>query len=436
MEKINNQNNTLWSLAKKIILGGNSLFSKRPENFLPNLWPTYFLKSKGCYVWDISGKKYIDFSLMGVGTNTLGYNNINVDKAVMKNISKGNMTTLNCPEEVYLAKELLKLHPWASKVKFARSGGEANAIAVRIARTYTGQSKIAVCGYHGWHDWYLSANLNKKNKIKKFLLDGLNNSGIPKELKETIYTFPYNNLNKLENILKKKKVKIIKMEVVRNIEPVNNYLKKVRKLADKYGCVLIFDECTTGFRESLGGIYKNYGVKPDIIIFGKALGNGYAISAVLGKKKIMSKAENSFISSTFWSERIGFTAALATIKEIKKIKSWKILKNQGAKVKKIWMDLSKKYNIEISIFGLDSICGFNFITKNSNYFKSYITYRMLNYGILASNVVMLSICHNDKIINKYKVALDKIFFEISNIYKKKQKKIRFREAKKGFYRFN
>jgi glutamate-1-semialdehyde 2,1-aminomutase len=437
MEKIKkNKNNLLWTEAKKIILGGNGLFSKRPENFLPFFWPAYFSKAKGCYVWDLTNKKYIDMSLMGIGTNVLGYANKKVDDAVIRNLKKGNMTTLNCPEEVFLAKKLKSIHPWASKVKFARTGGEANAIAIRIARAFTKQSKIAICGYHGWHDWYLSANLNKKNAMKKFLLKGLKNDGIPQELKNTVFTFEYNNLDRLEYLLKEKKIKIIKMEVIRNVQPKNNFLKKVRKLANKYNSVLIFDECTTGFRQSYGGIHKYFKVTPDMVIFGKAIGNGYAITAILGKKKVMAKAEGSFISSTFWSERSGPTAALETIKIMKSSKSWLTVKNQGKKVKFIWNKISKKYGLKISIYGIDSICGFNFEYKKNNYFKSILTFEMLKLGFLAGNSIMISICHTDNILKKYEKALDKVFKIIADIKDLKKRKINLKQAFQGFYRLN
>ena len=437
MEKIKkNKNNILWNEAKKLILGGNSLFSKRPENFLPIFWPAYFSKAKGCFVWDLTNRKYIDMSLMGVGTNVLGYANKKIDNAVVKNLKKGNMTTLNCPEEVYLARKLRTIHPWASKVKFARSGGEANAIAIRIARAFTKQSKIAICGYHGWHDWYLSANLNKKNSMKKFLLKGLKNDGVPKELANTVYTFEYNDFNRLEYLLKVKKIRIIKMEVIRNVQPKNNFLQKVRKLANKYKAILIFDECTTGFRQSFGGLHKHFKVVPDMVIFGKAIGNGYAITTVLGKKRIMQKANQSFISSTFWSERSGPTAALETIKFMEKNKTWETVKNQGKKVKLIWNKIAKKHGIKIKIFGIDSICSFNFDNNQNNYFKSFLTYQMLKLGFLASNSVMISICHNNAILKKYESALDKVFKMISEINNSKRKKINLKEAFQGFYRLN
>jgi len=375
-------------------------------------------------------------SLMGVGTNVLGYANKKIDNAVIRNLKKSNMTTLNCPEEVYLAKKLISIHPWASKVKFARSGGEANAIAIRIARAFTNKSKIAICGYHGWHDWYLSANLSQKRSMKKFLLKGLKNNGVPKELKNTVFAFEYNDLNRLEYLLKIKKIKIIKMEVIRNIQPNDNFLQKIRKLANKYKCVLIFDECTTGFRQTFGGIHKQFKVIPDMATFGKAIGNGYAITAVLGKEKIMKKAGQSFISSTFWSERSGPTAALETIKFMEKYKTWITLKKQGKKVKFIWNKIAKKNNLKIKIFGTDSICSFTFEGKDNNYFKSLLTYQMLNLGFLASNSVMISICHNDNILRKYEKALDKTFKLISEVKNLKKKKIHLKQATQGFYRLN
>ncbi len=432
-----NKNYKLWNEAKKKILGGNSLFSKRPENFLPDYWPAYYKKAKGCFVWDLNNKKYIDMSLMGVGTNVLGYAHTEVDNSVIKNLKRSNMSTLNCPEEVILAKKLIKLHPWSGKVKFARTGGEANTIALRIARVYTKKSDIAICGYHGWHDWYLSALFNKKNNLSNFLLTGLNSSGIPKAINNLTHTFRYNDIKKLEYLLKVKKIKIIKMEVIRNIAPIDNFLIKVRRLANKYKAVLIFDECTTGFRETLGGIHKKYKVNPDMAIFGKALGNGYAITAVLGKKKIMDAADNSFISSTFWSERSGFTAAIKTLEVMKKISSKKIIVKQGKKIKKIWSELSKKHNIDINITGIDSICTFTFNYNNKNYYKSLLTYQMLKYGFLSNNTVMISIAHTNKIIDKYKKALDKSFEFISEVVNKKTRlKKKLRLAHKGFYRLN
>ena len=272
----------LWKRANAIILGGNSLLSKNPNLFLPNKWPTYFSKSKGCKVWDLNNKVYTDMSLMGVGTNILGYCNSEVDNAVKKVIKKGNLTTLNCPEEVILAEKLLSMHPWAGKVKFARTGGEANAVAIRIARSASGRENVAFCGYHGWHDWYLAANLKNKKILDEHLIPDLDPIGVPSSLRNTSFGFQYNNINQLRRLVDKENIGVIKMEVSRSTQPNIKFLRKVRELATKKNIVLIFDECTSGFRQCFGGLHKLININPDMAIFGKALGNGYAITAILG----------------------------------------------------------------------------------------------------------------------------------------------------------
>ena len=401
-----------WNKAKKIILGGNMILSKRPDMFLPLKWPSYFSKAKGCNIWDLSGKKFIDMSMMGIGTNILGYGNKFVDKAVKKVVADGNMSTLNCPEEVELAEKLLALHPWAGMVKLARSGGEANAIAIRIARAATGKDKVAICGYHGWHDWYLSANLSNKNNLNKHLLEGLEPAGVPKNLKGSVVPFKYNNFKELEMIVKNNDIGVVKMEVTRNDSPKNNFLQKVRNLCTKKGIVLIFDECSSGFRQSNGGMHKIFKVTPDMAMFGKAMGNGYAITAVIGKKDIMNKADNSFISSTFWSERIGPTAAIATLKEMKRLESWKIITTKGNYIKNSWKQIGSSNSLDIKISGMAAIPSFSINSSKFLEYKTYITQEMLKRGFLGSNIVYLSISHQNNIIDKYLNILDKIFKQI------------------------
>jgi glutamate-1-semialdehyde 2,1-aminomutase len=401
----------LYKKAKNIILGGNMLLSKRPEMFLPDLWPSYFTKAKGISVWDLDKIKYTDM-ICAVGQNILGYANSKIDNYVSKNLKKGNMTTLNCPEEVYLAKKLVDIHPWADMAKFSRSGGEANAIAVRIARSASRKDNIAVCGYHGWHDWYLSINLNGKEKLNKYLLKGLNPIGVPKFLKDTVHTFSYNDFYGLERIVKKFDIGVIKMEVGRNSLPNKNFLEAVRKLADKKKIILIFDECTSGFRRNYGGLHLTQNVEPDIAMFGKALGNGYAINAVLGKKNIMMKAEGSFISSTFWTERIGFSAAIKTLEIIKQEKTWEHLVRFGSYINNKWISLAKKHKLEIEINGIESITSFIFKHKNHLIYKTYITQEMMKKGYLASNLIYLSKCHSKDLIDKYIEDLDPIFKKI------------------------
>ena len=407
----------LYKKAKSLIPGGVMLLSKRPEMHLPKKWPCYFTKSKGCNVWDLDGNKYIDMSIMGIGTNTLGYGNDQVDNAVMESINKGNMSTLNAPEEVYLAEKLIELNPWASKVRFARTGGEANAIAIRIARVASGKDKVAICGYHGWHDWYLSANHNSSDNLSKHLIPGLSPKGVPKSLKETVFPFEYNDYDALTKIIENHDIGVIKMEVIRNFGPENNFLLKVRDLATKKGIVLIFDECTSGFRETYGGIYKKYDVIPDIIMYGKTLGNGYAITAVVGKEDVMNATQKTFISSTFWTERIGPTAAIKTLEVMKKMRSWEILTSQGTKVREGWKSLALKYNIKIQINGIPALSSLVFLSKKHLEYKTLISQEMLSKGYLAGTLFYVSTAHTDDIISSYLNDLEIVFFKISECEK-------------------
>mgnify|MGYP001167612019 FL=1 len=404
-----NDGQKLWLRAKKVIPGGNMLLSKRPEMFLPSKWPTYFKSAKGCRIVGIDNKTYTDMSIMGIGTNILGYGHSEVDEAVKKVIKDGNMSTFNCPEEVYLSEKLIELNPWAQMAKFTRSGGEANAVAMRIARAASGKEKVAVCGYHGWHDWYLAANLKDSDNLNKHLLPELKIKGVPKALRNTVYTFSYNNFSELLAIINKEDIGVVKMEVSRNFRPKNDFLKKIRKITQDKGIVLIFDECTSGFRETYGGLYQKYNVEPDICIYGKALGNGYAVNAVVGKKEIMSSAQTTFISSTFWTERIGSSAALKTLEVMKKIKSWETITKKGQHIKNRWKVIADKHDLKIDIWGLDPLAGFTIKSKDSLKYKTLITQELLKKEILASNVVYLSIAHNKDVIEKYLYYLDKTF---------------------------
>jgi glutamate-1-semialdehyde 2,1-aminomutase len=404
----------LWKRAQGVIPGGNMLLSKRSEMFLPDQWPAYFSKAKGCSVWDLDGKEYIDMSLMGVGTNILGYGDPAVDMAVKQTVDAGNMSTLNCPEEVFLAEKLVELHPWSDMVRFARSGGEANAIGVRIARAASGKDKVAICGYHGWHDWYLSANLGDEENLAGHLLPGLETNGVPKNLRGTVLPFTYNNFSELKNLVDNHDIGVIKMEVVRNMGPEDDFLHKVRELATERGIVLIFDECTSGFRETFGGIHKKYGVEPDMAMFGKALGNGYAITAIIGKREVMEAAQSSFISSTFWTERIGPTAALKTLEEMERIESWKIITEKGLKIKKRWGELADHHGLKIKQWGIPSLAGFSLDYTNALAYKTFISQEMLGNGILASNAIYSSVAHTETVTNRYFEVLDMVFQKISS----------------------
>lgn len=399
----------LWNKAKRLIPGGNMLLSKRPEMFLPEQWPAYFSKAKGCQIWDLDGRELIDMTIMGVGANTLGYGDERVDAAVVTTVMRGNMSTLNAPEEVDLAERLVELHPWADMARFARTGGEANAVAIRIARAASGRDGVAICGYHGWHDWYLASNLGEDDSLAGHLLPGLDPQGVPKNLRGTVFPFAFNDIAALEALIATRRIGVIMMEVARTFDPSPDFLKRVRELASANGIVLIFDECTSGFRQSFGGLHKLYGVDPDMAVFGKALGNGYAVTAVIGRRQVMEAAQNSFISSTFWTERIGSAAALATLDVMEETRSWDVITQTGRTIAQGWRDLAAKHGLDITISGLPALTGFAFRGANAAAYKTLISQEMLDKGYLAASSVYTALAHTPQIVAGYFEALDPVF---------------------------
>ena len=399
----------LWEKAKKLIPGGSMLLSKRSEMFLPGRWPSYFKKTRGCHIWDLDDQQYLDMCIMGIGTNILGYSHHKVDQEVIRAALDGNMSTFNCPEEVQLAEKLVQIHPWADMVRFARSGGEANTIAIRLARASTGRDAVAICGYHGWHDWYLSTNLNDTDSLNEHLLPGLEPTGVPKGLKGTVIPFRYNQIDQLEEIVKTNCLAAIKMEVERNEPPKDNFLLRIRNLCDQHGIVLIFDECTSGFRETQGGLHLKYNINPDISVFGKALGNGYAISCVIGIESVMQAAQKSFISSTFWTERIGPTAGIAALDVMQDTQSWDVITNIGRHVRESWQDIAQSHNVDISCQGIPALSNFRFNSKNHLKYKTFITQEMIKNNILATTTLYASIAHTEQYVEVYLSCLNDIF---------------------------
>jgi glutamate-1-semialdehyde 2,1-aminomutase len=412
-----NKNSILWNRAIKVIPGGNSFLSKNPSRFPIKNWPTYFSKAKGCSIWDLNNKKFYDFSFMGVGTNILGYADGDVDRAVINEINKSNMCTLNAPAEVKLAEELIRIHPWSSMAKFARTGAEANLIAIRLARAFTKKNKVIICGYHGWHDWYLSAKFAKiYNNLDTHLFKDLKIEGVDKNLKNSTYSVNYNDLNTIKKLIKKDKdIACIIMEVERDQAPKKNFLQLVRKICSTNNIILIFDECTSGFRVNYGGLHLRHKVYPDLAMFGKAIGNGYAITAIIGKKKVMSVAKKTFLSSTFWSEKIGFVAALATLRKMKKIKSYDKLISKSLKIKKGLEFLAKKNNISITFTGLEALINFEIKGLKNEKLNKIILSQMLDRGFLAGNKIYVSVSHTDKLINQYLKNMNNVFKKIKKI---------------------
>ena len=427
-----------WLEVKKIVLNGSPLLSKRPSQFLPGGWPNFYKKAKGCHIYMNDNKRYLDFSLMGVGTNLLGYSNSKVNNKVIKIIKEGSSSTLNSDLDYILTKKLIDIHPWAEMATYARTGAEANSIAVRIGRIFSGKNEVAICGYHGWHDWYLSSNISNKNNLDKIHLSGLPTIGIPKELGGLTHPFRYNDIKSFEILLKKNpKIGTVFMEVERNEKPKKKFLQKIRKITNKKKIVLIFDECSSGFRETNGGLHKKYKVSPDIAVFGKALGNGIPINAIIGKKKIMLSGKNSFISSTFWTDRTGPAAGISTLDEMERLQSWKKITTIGKQIKKNWKKIALKYGVKIKISGLDAMPSFKFTHDLDLYLRSYMIQEMLKKNILVTNAVYCAIGH-EKYLSKYFKELDKIFFNIKKIIKGESvfKFLNFPVCSPGFSRLN
>jgi len=392
------------------------LLSKRSEMYLPEGWPAYFDVTEGCQVWDLDGNRFLDLGFMGVGTNILGYSHPKVDEAVRKVIDKGNLSTLNAPEEVYLAEALIELHPWADMARFARSGGEACAIAVRIGRAASGKDKVAFCGYHGWHDWYLAANLRDEDSLDNHLIPGLEPNGVPQALRGTSLPFQYNDLEGLKSLLEDNPdIGVIYMEPQRSTPPEPGFLEGVRALATERGAVLIFDECTSGFRRSLGGLHLHYGVEPDIATFGKSLGNGYAITAVIGREDVMQAAQSSFISSTFWTERIGPSAALAALEVMRDEDAPRRVQEIGVEVQEHWGQLADANGMTITTSGLPALANFTIDGLDTMAVKTFVTRKMLDQGYLAGVNLYASLAHTPQILSEYFDAITPIFASLAHM---------------------
>ncbi len=408
----------LYKKAKKIIPGGTQLLSKRPEMYLPEQWPAYFEKAKGVEIWDLDGNKYVDMTNMSVGACTLGYSDDDVDNAVINIIKKGTMSTLNCPEEVELAELLLKIHPWAESVRFARTGGEIAAMAIRIARAYSKKDKIAFCGYHGWHDWYLASNLSNDSNLDGHLLLGLKPAGVPRSLINTAIPFEFNNIDQLEMIIEKHDdIGVIILEPMRHDAPKNGFLQKVRDIATKINAVLIFDEISIGWRMNVGGVHLNYGINPDMVILAKAMGNGYPIAAVIGSKKVMNTAQEAFISSTYWTGRVGPTAAIATIKKMQRFNVPAYLDKIGKLIGDGWQKLADKNELDITIHKPNCLISFSFNYPNTRELLTFFTQEMLKRKYLAGTCIYVSYAHTEQVVSAYLKVINEVFKILSTAIK-------------------
>ena len=408
---MNNSGLRLWNKATSLIPGGNGLLSKRPERFAPDIWPTYYSSAKGCEIKDLDGNSYIDMAQMGLGAAILGYCHVEVDEAVKEAIDKGVSTTLNAPEEVELAEKLLGLNDFAGGVRFTRTGGEAMAVAVRIARAFSGRDRVAVSGYHGWSDWYLASNLNGKDNLREHLLPGLSPKGVPKGLKGTVLPFQYNNISELDEIVNEyDDLGVIVIEGARYDFPTQEFLGGIQQIAEKRNIVIISDEITSGWRMTDGGVYKINGFKPDIVVYGKGMGNGYAISAIVGKKEVMDEAQETFISSTFWTERVGFAAALKTIEILTREKVWEHLIRIGRMIGDGWEKMARKHGLKIQITDFKPLATMKLEYEDLNStLITLFTQEMLKRGYLAAPSVYVSYSHDEGIVEEYLKNVDAVF---------------------------
>ena len=408
----------LYKKAKTLIPGGTQLLSKRPEMFLPEYWPAYYSKAKGCKIWDLDGNEYTDVSYMGIGANVLGYANDEVDEAAREAIACGGMTTLNAPEEVYLAEKLISLHPWAGGVRYAKAGGEAMALASRIARAYTKKDIILFCGYHGWHDWYLAANLSNRNALDDLHIPGLEPLGVPSGLAGTNLPFHYNNISEFNALMAKHKGKIaaVVMEPIRNDYPQDDFLQKIRTATEAEGIVLVFDEVSAGFRLCSGGSHRVLGVNPDIAVFAKGMTNGYPLTAIVGKREVMDAAQGTFISSTFYTERVAIAATLKSIEVYEREKVWEKQSAYGKLIQDGWREKAGAAGLDIEIGGILPMSHFAISGNESPLvYKTFVTQEMLKRGYLASNSFYTSNAHSPEIIEKYLADIGEVFVEIAEL---------------------
>ena len=373
--------------------------SKSASNFVEGAFPLFLEKGKGCKVWDLDGNNYTDY-ILGLLPIVLGYQDKDVDKAIKNQLKKGISFSLATTLETDLANLLIQLIPSAEMVRFAKTGSDVTTASIRLARAYTGRDKIALCGYHGWHDWFIGTT---------------NRSiGVPSAVKRLSSPFPFNNLSELEKMLKKEpnSYAAVIIEPESTKKPEQKFLEGVRKLTKKFGALLIFDEIVTGFRIHMGGAQAKYRVTPDLSCFGKSMGNGMPISALVGKAKIMKLLEEVFFSGTFNGEALSLAAAIATIKKLKRTNGIKRIQRLGESLKKSITEIINKNGIDdyITIGGPDwRPC--IVIQENkleSRVIQSLLRQQLAKNGLLFGSAFNLCLSHDSK----------EVFHETNRIWEK------------------
>jgi glutamate-1-semialdehyde 2,1-aminomutase len=411
----------VYTEAKQLIPGGTQLLSKRPEMFAPDQWPAYYREARGCEVVDFDERPFIDMTHCGVGSCLLGYADPDVVDAVVRRVQLGSMCTLNNPEEVELARLLIDLHPWAEQVRYCRTGGEAMAMAVRIARAATGRDRVAFCGYHGWSDWYLSANLPESSqadgndRLQGHLLPGLEPAGVPTGLSGTALPFNFQQIDELRAHVRDHggNLAAVVMEPTRSVHPQPGFLEDVRQICDDCGAALVFDEITTGWRLHLGGVHLKYGVSPDVVVFAKALGNGHPMAAVLGRSRIMQAAQTSFISSTYWTEGVGPTAALAAVRKMQTVDVPAHVERIGDRFRHGWQTLGQEHGVPATATGHPALLHLGFDHPEAAALGTLLTVRMLQRGYLTGSGFYPTWAHHERHVDRYFKAAEPVFAELA-----------------------
>lgn len=375
-------------------------FSKSYRYFCRGTAPSYMDRGEGCYIYDVDGNKFIDY-MCALGPVTVGYNEVSINEAVIKQVNKFASGSLQSELEVELAEKLCEIIPCAEMVRFVKNGSDATSAAVRLARAYTGREVVLMSGYHGMQDWSIGASENRK--------------GVPKAVSELTVNFTYNDLADLENKLRENDVAAVILEPIQGDGPEEGYLAGVKELAHKYGAVLIFDEVVSGFRYALGGASEMFHVTPDLAALGKGMANGYAISAVAGKKELLEQIEHGvFVSTTFGGDSIPMAASLATLKILERPGFYENLTKIGVIQKNGIDELISKYRLNdvLSASGLPAHAGIAFEGHGSlNYLDIQSVYSqvMVQNGILVFSFYNLNGSHTEKEAARYLEATDEAF---------------------------
>jgi glutamate-1-semialdehyde 2,1-aminomutase len=374
------KSNALFERALKTIPLASQTFSKSSMQVVRGAAPLFLERGKGARIWDVDGNEYLDY-MMALLPNVLGYCDPDVDAAIAEQMKSGISFSLATELEVELAERLVELIPCAEMVRFGKNGSDATSAAVRLARAHTGRDRIACCGYHGWHDWYIGSTTR--------------NLGVPTAVQDLTSSFAYNDLDALTRLLADDPggYAAIILEATEFDAPAPGFLEGIRELADRYGVVLVFDEIITGFRIDLGGAQTHYGVTPDLASFGKAMGNGMPISAIVGRADVMRRMDDIFFSGTFGGETLSLAASLATIDKLQRTNGIARMHTFGAQ----WKAGMSRLIDEHGLNEFFQITGANWwprlLVKGRDGLVAELVTSLLRQELAANGILQLSSCN-------------------------------------------